>query len=86
MATKTISIELDVYNWLSSMKQTTKDSFSQVLRRTKTNNQKLATGASILSRMQDLKKENYLLSEEALNEIENAHLMKSMAKDSWEEN
>ena len=46
MATKTISIELDVYDWLVDSREHPSESFSQVIRRMKKSGEKW-TGASL---------------------------------------
>ena len=46
MATKTISIELDVYDWLVDSRDHPSESFSQVIRRMKKSGEKW-TGASL---------------------------------------
>jgi predicted CopG family antitoxin len=52
MATKTLSVELDVYERLKALKNTPSESFSQVLRRTLPGSRVL-TGAELLRRIED---------------------------------
>ena len=79
MATKTITIEEDVYEILKGMKQGTRESFSQVLRRELKPRKRGITGAELLELA---KRPGGLLgiNEEGLQEIEamraemNAHV------------
>ncbi len=82
MATKTISIELDVYDRLSSLKKTTRESFSQVLRRGKWDSE-VSTGGSILDFYKKKIASKHLIKEEDLTKLEDMQTSDLPAKDKW---
>ncbi|MFI5385660.1 MAG: antitoxin VapB family protein [Fimbriimonadales bacterium] len=68
MATKTISIEIDVYDQLRARKRTASESFSQVLRRV-LSVPKVVTGADIVKLIESGKVPK-VLSDEDLDRLE----------------
>lgn len=78
MATKTISIELDVYNRLATMKRSSRESFSQVIRRAKWDSE-ATTGSSIL----DFYKSKEALSDKDLDSLDQVQKSDLPLKDKW---
>jgi hypothetical protein len=69
MATKTISLELDAYDKLKTAKRSERESFSSVVRRARFEGGS-GFGSSILTVLQRLHSDNRLISEEALDRLE----------------
>lgn len=82
MPTKTISIELDVYERLVTQKQTPRESFSQVLRRARFDSD-YGTGASILEYYRKLPK-SALATEEELERMEEAQRLDAPPHSKWD--
>jgi len=82
MATKTISIELDVYETLRSLKRSSRESFSQVLRRARWDSE-ISTGASILDFYKNKAVGNSLLGKDSIVSLEDFQNSDLPAKDKW---
>lgn len=82
MATKTISIELDVYNRLKERRKSPRESFSQILRRAKWDDESL-TGQKLLNVLEGRIATNALLSDEDLNTLDNLQEQDSAPEDKW---
>ena len=82
MATKTISIELDVYERLRSLKATPSESFSQVLRR-ELPGPDYWTAKDLLNAIDSGKWTGLGLTEESLSQIEEAESLDLPPIDSW---
>jgi predicted CopG family antitoxin len=80
MATKTITIELDVYDRLVAQKRTSRDSFSQVLRRAHWDRPR-GLGSEILA---SLESDGPLLDDGILDEIERLKGSAEVAPSKWD--
>jgi hypothetical protein len=71
MATKTISLELDAYEKLKKAKRSERESFSEVVRRARWDDEP-STGPGILARLSGLRERHpeSFLSDEALDRLE----------------
>lgn len=83
MATKTISIELDVYEKLKSLKKGGRESFSQVLRRAKWE-ESISTGASILQWLDTRIKEKKVLSSNIIKLLDDAQASDKAPDSKWD--
>lgn len=82
MATKTISIELDVYDKLKSAKQHPSESFSQVLRRARWG-ESVLSGELLLNIIEEREKKHQLLDRSALNALDSAQKLDAPPQNKW---
>lgn len=80
MATKTISIEIDVYERLRSLRKAPSESFSQVLRRELSRTGSITAG-ELLKRA--LSEEELRFTEDEIQAIEDAKLAQGAPQDPW---
>jgi hypothetical protein len=71
MATKTVSLELDAYEKLKKAKRSERESFSEVVRRARWDDEP-TTGPAILARLTELRERHpeSFLSDEALDRLD----------------
>ena len=82
MATKTISIELDVYERLRREKRHPRESFSQVLRRARFE-QSILRGSDLLELIENRKRNSSLLSLAELDRLEAAQKIDNPPENKW---
>ena len=76
MATKTITIELDVYDALVRARQHPRESFSEVLRRAKWDT-KQHTGRALLAFLQERARTGMILDEKSIRTLETQETLDS---------
>ena len=71
MATKTISLEIDAYERLKRAKRSDRESFSEVVRRARWEDE-VSTGSSVLAHLRELRSRHptSFLSDEALDRLD----------------
>ncbi|HMO17965.1 MAG TPA: antitoxin VapB family protein [Oligoflexia bacterium] len=82
MATKTISIELDVYDKLKAQKRDSRESFSQVLRRAHWG-ERSSTGVDLLNWIESRKKAKSVLDLDTLDRLSEAQKKDKLPDSKW---
>jgi predicted CopG family antitoxin len=82
MATKTISIELDVYDKLKAQKKDSRESFSQVIRRAHWD-ERPSTGADLLNWIENRKKSKSILDADILDRLDEAQKRDKLPSSKW---